>query len=219
MSKKYLMKKRVMAEYEAENFLKRYLPVAKSRLIKNFRNIEKESKVKKYPVVLKIISRDALHKNDVNGVKITNNSSEFLNNFVELIETAKRKKIVLDGILVQEFVRGQEIIIGIKKDETFGHVIMLGAGGVFVELLKDISFRACPITEKDANEMINELKARDLLLGFRGKKANVRLLKRILVKVSKIPTRNKKILELDINPFIINEKQGKVADARMVLEQ
>src|SRR3989338_5481658 len=209
------MKKRIMAEFEAEKFLSKYIPIVKGRLIKSLDGVN-INLIKKYPCVLKIISKDALHKSDVNGVRIVRSMDEIKKNFIELQDVAKKRGFRLDGILVQEFVEGKEIIIGINNDETFGHVLMLGIGGIFVELLKDVSFRVCPITSHDARSMINELEGRNLLHGFRSKPVNLRLLERTLIKVSKIPMKHRNLLELDINPFIINEKIGKVVDARMV---
>ena len=108
------------------------------------------------------------------------------------------------AILVQEFIKGIELIIGIKKDSSFGHALMFGVGGVMVELLKDVSFRICPITHKDAEEMINDLKAKDLLTGFRDSKpVNLNLLKKCLIKASEIPKKFPNIKELDINPLLM----------------
>ena len=208
---------KVFAEKQAEDFLKKYAPVAESIITKDMKKARKFAKG--HPVVLKLISKQALHKTDIGGVKIIKDKEKFEKSFSDLIKLAKKKKIALDGILVQEFIEGQEVIIGLKKDHTFGHAVMLGMGGIFVEIIKDVSFRICPITEEDAEEMINELKFKKLLLGFRGSKpVNMKLLKKTLVNVSKIPLNHKSISELDINPFIINEKTGKVADARIVFE-
>jgi 3-hydroxypropionyl-CoA synthetase (ADP-forming) len=216
MAKNEKMKK-IYTENEAERFLKRYVKVADSVLTKDYKTAEKFSKKKGYPVVLKIISKQALHKTDIGGVKIVKSEEQLEKNFNALLKIAKTKKIKIDGILVQEFLHGCETIIGIKKDPVFGHVVMFGTGGVLTELFKDVSFRVCPITEKEADDMIYELKGKKLLNGFRGAKpVNIKLLKSVLVKVSKIPLKNKDIEEMDINPFIINEKTGKVADARIV---
>lgn len=208
---------KVYAEKEAEDFLRKYIKVADSVLTKDHKTAMKFSKKAGYPIVLKIISKQALHKSDIGGVKIVKDENEFSRNFEALLKIAKRKKIKIDGILVQEFIKGTETIIGIKKDPVFGHVIMFGTGGVLTELFKDVSFRICPITAKDAEDMIYELKGRKLLTGFRGAKSvDMNLLKKILMAVSKIPIKQKKIEEMDINPFIINDKTGKVADARII---
>jgi len=209
------VKNRVYTEKDAEDFLKRYLPIAKNKLTQNIEQAQKFTK--KYPVVLKIISKDALHKTEVKGVRIINNKQELEREYKALESIAIKKKIKLDGILIQEYVKGQEVIIGIKKDPTFNHVIMFGTGGTMVEILKDVQFRHCPITEDDAEDMINQLKLKQLLTGFRNEKpVNLKLLKQLLVKASKIPLKYSNIEELDINPLIINSKDAKVADARIV---
>lgn len=206
---------KVYTEKKAENFLKKYLPIAKSELTQTINQAQKF--IKKYPTVLKIISPQALHKTEINGVRIVNTKQELEKEYNNLKTIAKNKHIKLEGILVQEFVKGQELIIGIKKDPTFNHVIMFGIGGVMVEILKDVQFRACPITEKDAEDMIDQLKLKQLLTGFRNEKpVNLKLLKQLLVKTSQIPVKNKTIEELDINPLIINSKEAKIADARIV---
>ena len=125
----------------------------------------------------------------------------------------------LEGILVQEKIQGRECIIGIKKDPAFNHVILFGLGGTLTEIFEDISIRKCPISLKDAEEMIDELKSSKLFEEYRGEKVNTSLLQKTLVKISQIPQKYKNIQELDINPFIINEKVGKVADARIIFSQ
>lgn len=208
---------RILAEYEAEKFLKKYAPVARSMLVKNEKDFEKACASIGFPSVLKIISSRALHKTEINGVRKCMNEEDGRRNFRDLLKICARKKLKHEGILFQEFVSGTEMIIGMKKDSTFGHVIMLGTGGIAVELLKDVSFRVCPITDKDAQMMIDDLKLSKLLYGYRGRKSNIRILKSVLVKISKIPP-SSMINELDINPFILNEKEGKIADARIVME-
>lgn len=209
----------IYTEEKAEKFLARYVPVAKSVMTKNLIQAIAASNKIGLPLVLKLISPKALHKTEVNGVRVVNNLEELRKEYANIYKTAKKKKLPVTGVLAQEFLDGQEVLIGIKYDNTFGHVIAMGTGGKYAELLKDVAFRACPITTEDAQSMIDELKMRQLLYGYRGgKPVNIKLLKYIMVKVSKIPLKNKKIQELDINPFIINEKIGKVADARIVMK-
>ena len=168
-----------------------------------------------FPLVLKIISEKAVHKTEIKGVRIVASEAELRKNYIEMAKIAKRLK---GKIMAQEFVKGRELIIGIKKDPVFGHAIMFGIGGTMVELLHDVSFRICPITVRDAESMINELKYKKLLDEFRGEKAvNIKLIKNILVKVSNLPARNRKISELDINPLIANDKVAKIVDARIML--
>ncbi len=205
---------KVLLGKDAEKLLKG-LPVAKSFLLKNTKEL---SKIKKYPVVMKLISPQAIHKTEIGGVKKVNSLQEAQEAFNDFIKLSKSKRMRLAGILIQEYVKGREFIIGIKKDSTFGHVIMFGAGGIFVESLKDVTFRVCPITENDAESMVSDLKNQWLISGTRGQKPiNVKLLKQILVKVSKLPQKYKKIEELDINPLIANERETKIVDVRIIM--
>src|SRR3989344_4097014 len=198
---------------DAERFLID-IPIAKSILTKDIKKAEKS--IKKYPIVLKIISPKAVHKTDVNAVRIVHKKEDFEREFKDLIIMAKKKRIPLNGILVQEYIKGREVIIGIKNDPSFGHAIMFGLGGTMVEVLKDVTFRICPIEESDAENMIQELKTKQILYGVRGEKAvNINLLKRILVQASLIPKKHKNIEELDINPLIINAKEAKAVDVRV----
>jgi len=210
---------KVFTEVEAEKIIKKYLPVSKGILTKKLEEAVKASKILKYPLALKIMSKQALHKSDIGGVIFIKNEKELVEGFKKLESISKKHKIKLDGILVQEFIEGKQLIIGIKKDASFGHAIMLGIGGVLVELFKDVSFRVCPINEKDAQEMIDELKAKQILYGYRGEKGvNIKLLKQILVKASKIPLKYKNISELDLNPLIMNDKIARVVDARIIFD-
>ncbi|MBX4196822.1 acetate--CoA ligase family protein [Candidatus Pacearchaeota archaeon] len=203
--------KEVYNEYKAEQFLRRYLPVARSQLVHDSTQVTLP-----LPLVLKIISDDALHKSEVHGVRVVKTQDDLEREFSDLIENAKKRKLKIDGILVQEYCWGTELIMGIKNDEVFGHVIVFGVGGIFTEILKDTSTRKCPITAHDADEMMEELKAKDILHGARGVKVNREFLKHALVAISKIPGHHPHIEELDINPFMADEEGGKVVDARIV---
>lgn len=206
----------VWTEKKAEDFLSKKIPVAKSILAKS---VSQASKFGKYPCVLKIISHQAVHKSDIGGVRTARDSGELEKHFSDLEKISKRKKIRLDGILVQEFVSGRELVIGINKDPVFGHVIMFGLGGKYVETIRDVSFRVCPITESDADSMIDDLKYKNLIYGVRGEKAlNLHAVKKILIGISKLPQKYPKMKELDINPLIANDKEAKAADARIVWE-
>jgi len=213
------MKKGVYTEADTEEFLKKYVPVAKHELCKTTKQVEDVSRKIGFPLVLKLISKDALHKTEVGGVRFVNTRLDLEREMDGLMKIVKKYKLKLDGILVQEFIDGQYVLIGLKKDDVFGHVVAFGIGGIYTEYLKDVVFRVCPVSRKDVQEMIDELIMKDLLLGVRGKKGvNLELLKDVVVKVSKIPLKHKNIKEMDINPFVINHVKGKVVDARMVLE-
>ncbi len=194
-----------MPLYEDLEFLKKEgIPVVRSIRVREESDLKKAKRLG-YPLVLKITRG---HKTDVGGV-ILNIASEG-----ELLKAYRRLK-KFGELIAQRQVSGVETIIGVKKDSTFEQVIMFGLGGILTELLKDVSFRACPINKKEALSMMREIKASKLLFGFRGRKANIKLLQEVLVKVSKLAMKYD-IKEMDINPFIINEKRGYAVDARIV---
>ncbi len=212
------MQKEVWTEVKAEDFLQKYLPVAKHILCKKPEDVVKECKKFSFPLVLKLSAKNLVHKSDIGAVTVVKHPDELQMKLDILMAAAKKYKLILEGILVQEYIEGHQLIIGIKRDPTFGHCVMLGSGGIFVEMIKDVAFRVCPITDDDAQEMINELKGKRILEGYRGGiKANLGELRKILVKVSLLPKKVPKIDELDINPFILNSKTGKVVDARIVV--
>ena len=200
---------------EANEFLKKFnLDVASYVIVKNLEDALKKINKFSFPIVIKLISKDAIHKTEINGVIIVKNKEDFKKNFDKILQVAKKNKIRNYYILIQKFVEGLELIIGLKKDQTFGHVVMLGLGGIYVEALKDVTFRVCPINREEAINMINDLKVKDLILSKR-KKLNVNELYNILTKVSQIPLKNKDIKELDINPLILSS-EAKVVDARII---
>ncbi|MBI2547321.1 MAG: acetate--CoA ligase family protein [Candidatus Aenigmarchaeota archaeon] len=205
---------KVLLGKDAEKFLKG-LQLAKSFLVKDIKEL---LKIKKYPAVMKLVSPQAIHKTEIGGVKVVNNLHEAQESLNGFMKTVKSKKMKLTGIIVQEYVKGREFIIGIKKDPTFGHVIMFGAGGILVEAMKDVTFRVCPIDENDAEGMLSDLKNQWLVTGTRGQKPiNVKLLKQILIKISRLPQKYRNMEELDINPLISSEKEAKIVDVRCVL--
>ncbi|HLF55057.1 MAG TPA: acetate--CoA ligase family protein [Candidatus Nanoarchaeia archaeon] len=187
------------------------IPVAGYHVASSLKQVERFAKSFGYPVVLKLISPKAIHKTEAGGVKIVHQPSE-------LVETAK---VFLEkgSVLVQEHTSGVEMFLGIKNDSSFGHVLLAGIGGIFVEVYKDISFRVCPITRKDAESMLDELKGNVLLKGVRGQKpVNRKALVDAMVALSELPKKLPKIEELDVNPFFVNEKEGLAVDARLVLK-
>ncbi len=220
-SKEVKLENLVLTEFKAKELLKKGFSVVKDVLFdeKQVKKIlsDKNFSGFNFPVVLKISSDFIVHKTEVGAIKIAYTQEDFFKTLEEF--SKKITKFKARGILVEEFVKGQEIIIGLKKDKTFGHVIGLGLGGIFVETIKDISFRACPLESVDFDSMLNDLKMKDLILGIRGKKNNVAELKKTVLEISKLALKNSKLLELDINPLILNEKDCKIVDARIVMEK
>lgn len=196
-------------EKEAEDFLsKNGFPVVEASLFSNNKKAYIYAKKLKFPVVLKISGK--LHKSDLNGVKVNVREEDFLNEFDNLKKITKK-------VMVQECLDGKQVILGIKKDQTFGHALLFGMGGIFVETLKDVSFRVCPVEKKDIGEMITEIEGYPILAGIRGEKpVNFNEIKNILLKLCKLSKKYNNIEELDINPLIVNHKEAKIVDARIV---
>lgn len=176
-----------------------------------------------YPVVLKIVSPDVIHKFDVGGVMLNLKTfSEVKDAYTKILQNVKKHKpdAKINGILVQEMApTSTEVIIGETKDPQFGPAIMFGLGGIFVEILKDVTFRIAPITETDAREMITEVKAYPILKGYRGQPpADTEAIVKILTNTSRLVMDHAEIKELDLNPIMVYEKGAKTVDARIILE-
>jgi acyl-CoA synthetase (NDP forming) len=213
-----------LTEIESKELLKEAgIPVVETRLAGTLTEAVTIGKEMGYPVALKIVSPDVLHKSDSGGVKLNvQNSTQARNAYREIMSSVKKghPKAKIEGIAVQKMARsGIEIIIGMSKDAQFGPVLMFGLGGIMVEILKDVSFRVVPLTKKDAHEMIGEIKGYPVLEGYRGQEpADIAFLENLLVKVSDFIEKNPEIKELDLNP-IFAYKDGAVAvDARVILE-
>ncbi len=176
-----------------------------------------------FPVVMKVSSPEILHKTDVGGVKIgISSEKEAREAFYEITSNVKNfiPDAFIQGVNIYEMIKGsKEIIIGVSFDRTFGHMIMFGIGGIYVEVLKDVSFRILPIPEEDAEKMIKEIKTYPLLKGVRGEESvDIGKIAESLLKVSQLITDFPEIVELDINPLIVNTKRAVALDARIVLE-
>lgn len=176
-----------------------------------------------FPVVLKIVSPDILHKTDVGGVKLSLNNEEDVGNaYDEIISVIEKQEPAtkIQGVSVQPMARpATEVIIGMSKDPQFGPVLMFGLGGILVEVLKDVSFRIVPLTKRDAREMIGEIKGYPILKGYRGQEpANIAILEEMLLTVSEFVDSRPEIKELDINPIFAYSDNALAIDARVILE-
>ncbi|HEX76597.1 MAG TPA: acetyl-CoA synthetase [Dehalococcoidia bacterium] len=217
-------KRTQLTEIESKEFLKEAgIPVVEAKLARTKKEAVYLSKEMGFPIVLKVISPDVIHKSDSGGVRLgLKNITQVGNAFSEIVTTVKQHypKAKIQGISVQKMARpGVEVIIGMTKDAQFGPVLMFGLGGILVEVLKDVSFRIVPLTKKDAREMIKEIKGYPVLEGYRGQEAaDVPFLEELVVKVSDFVEKNPEIKELDLNP-VFAYKDGAVAvDARIILE-
>lgn len=217
-------------EHEAKDIMKAYgIPIPPYDTAATADEAAAKSKGIGFPVVLKILSKDILHKSDAGGVRVNlKNESEVRKAFSTIMENAKKygkeKGIDVDlsrGVFISAFAdMGTEMIVGVTKDSQFGHALMAGLGGIFVEVLKDVSFRLIPFNEVDAREMLSELKAYKILEGIRGESPrDIDALVKVMLSVSKMVEENPEITELDCNPTFVYEK-GKgvlVVDARILI--
>jgi succinyl-CoA synthetase beta subunit len=171
-----------------------------------------------YPVVLKGCSDKAAHKTEMGLVKLKLASAKEVRKAYDEI---MGKGVELDGVLVQEMLKGdREFVIGMSRDPQFGPCVMFGIGGIFTEVIKDVSFRVAPITELDAEEMIDEIRMRKLLDEFRGSPAvDRKALVSALIGIGDLGYKHSEIAEIDINPVIIQGKKPVAADALVVLSQ
>ncbi len=170
----------------------------------------------RYPVAMKVVSKDILHKSDSGCVKVDlKNEKQVENAYEEIMKNAGEAEV--QGMLVQKMARdGVELIIGGKQDPQFGQLILFGLGGIFVEVFKDYSMRVCPIERQDAREMIRRIKAYPILAGARGRKpVNERKLEDLLINVSKFLA-DADPREFDLNPIIINHRGYDLVDIRII---
>jgi acetate---CoA ligase (ADP-forming) len=216
-----------ITEREAKLLLSQYgIPVTREKLATDAHSANQIADSLGYPVVLKVESKDILHKTDVGGVKLNiRNAEELKAAFEEMVSKIKKKQpqAEIQGILVQEMIQEQgiEAIVGISRDPQYGPTVMFGLGGVLVEVLEDVALRICPITEADAFEMIREVKGFKILQGFRGRPmADVEAIVSVLLRLSQLAMDlEENISEMDINPLLVfQEGKGVIAlDSRIVL--
>lgn len=214
---------RVLTEVESKELLKQAgIPVIETKLARSKKEAISIGKEIGFPIVLKISSPDVIHKSDSGGVKLgLSNPTQVSRAYSEIMSSIKQRypKAIIQGVSVQRTAPlGVEVIIGVSQDPQFGPVIMFGLGGVLVEVLKDVSFRIVPVSKRDAQEMIREIKGYPILEGYRGQEpANISALEEIIVKVSQFVEQNPQIRELDINPVFAYKDRAIAVDARIIL--
>jgi acyl-CoA synthetase (NDP forming) len=216
--------RKALLETEAKAICVEYgIPVTTFKLAKNEAEAVECAAQLGFPVVLKIVSPEIIHKSDAGGVMVNLNSAEEVRGAYKKI-LANAKKFNADaqivGVLVQEMApQSTEVIVGAIKDPQFGQTLMFGLGGIFVELLKDVTFKIAPITQADAVEMIKGVKAYPLLKGYRNTPpADIDAITATLLNMSRLVMDNPEIKELDLNPVLAYEKGAKTVDARIILE-
>ncbi len=216
--------RKALLETEAKTICIEYgIPVTRFKLAKTAREAAEFAEQLGYPVVLKIVSLDIIHKSDAGGVIVNLKcKKEAQDAYGKILENAKKYKATakIAGVLVQEMApQSTEVIVGAIKDPQFGQTLMFGLGGVFVEILKDVTFRIAPITRGDAEEMVTGIKAYPLLKGYRNTPpTDTEAIINILLSTSRLVMDNPQIKELDLNPVLAYEKGAKTVDARIILE-
>jgi len=212
--KELVRKKGSLAENEVKDLMKSYgIRTTKYKVVNKESDLEKLGL--KFPVALKVCSNKILHKTDVGGVKLNIKDKE------ELLKVFKefKKKFSKENLLVDQMEeKGVEIIVGLVQDPTFGLTIMVGIGGIYTELYKDVAFRVVPIDRVAAEEMIEEIKGKKLLEGFRNIPANKKLVVDLVLKVSKIGEElMEHVDQMDLNPVFVYKNDICVVDAKLIL--
>ena len=198
------------------------LPVIKTQTASSKAEAVEAAKGIGYPVAMKIVSPDVVHKIDVGGVKLDLNSNEDVGKaFDEILKNVKTlvPKARIEGVLLQEYVTGgTETIIGIHRDPKFGPLLMFGLGGIYVEAYRDVSFRLAPIRELSADNMISQIRGSKILQGFRGQPpADTKTIAECIERLSQLSVELPDVLELDVNPLVAFANGCRALDARIII--
>jgi len=198
--------------------------VPRTATVRDAGGVEQALKGLRLPVVVKVMSQDILHKSDAGGVRVNLGSADEVRAAIAAMAALPRiRDARIDGWLIEEMAApGQEIVVGGLRDPQFGPMVMVGLGGIFVEVLADVSFRICPITRIDAQEMLAELKGAAVLRGARGRKpvsqdAIIDVLLKVGGENGLLMRHAADIREADINPLIVSESGAVAVDARFIL--
>lgn len=208
-----------LSEYEAKQFLKTYqIPVTRERAVTDEEGLKAAIEEIGLPLVLKGCASTIAHKTGKGLIEVDiRNMEEALGAFQNIMSRMTEED---SQVLVQEMIKGQrELVVGLTRDPQFGPCVMFGLGGIFTEVLKDISFRVAPLEKRDALEMMSEIKAHKILDAVRGMpEADRDLLADILINVGRIGLENDAVKEIDINPLILSGSKPVAVDALLVLE-
>ena len=213
---------KVITEELSKSILKTYgIKVPPFALVTSAEEAVKQAKKIGFPLVMKVVSPQILHKTDVGGVKVgLDNVNDVKKTFKDMYgRLSKKKGVEVKGILLEKMVpKGVELIVGIQNDPQFGPVIMVGLGGIMTEVMKDVAFRMLPISTSDAKSMLSELKGSALLKGFRGSESiDTNMVAKMLVQIGKLGVEN--INSIDFNPVVVYPKSHFVVDAKIILDK
>lgn len=214
-------RQRALSEYDSKRLLRAYgFPVVREKLVTSRAGAEKAAKEIGLPVVLKGCSPEVTHKTEKKLIEIDLRSLKEVGRAYDGI-VQRAGDTNLDGILVQEMVKGsRELVIGMIRDAQFGPCVMFGLGGIFTEVLKDVSFRIAPLERRDALEMAKEIKGAPVLGAYRGMEpVDMDLLVSMLIGAGKLGLDLEAVKEVDVNPLIISGSKPVAVDALVVLEE
>lgn len=216
---------KVITEESSKSILKTYgVKVPPFALVTSAEDAAKQAKKIGFPLVMKVVSPQILHKTDVDGVKVgLDNVDDVKKTFNDMHgRLSKKKGVDIKGILLEKRVpKGVELIVGIQNDSQFGPIIMVGLGGIMTEVMKDVAFRMLPISTSDAKSMINELKGSKLLKGFRGSAPiDLNMVAKMLTQIGKLGVDNADYINsIDFNPVVVYPKSHYVVDAKIILNK
>ncbi len=208
----------ILSFEETKRLLLKYkLPLCRTEIFNSKDKATDYANKISYPVVLKVHAQKIFHKSEIGGVRVNiKNNEELSVAWDEITKNIEGKNI--EGILVQEMMSGNEVAVGMKRDEQFGPVLMFGLGGIFIELIEDVSLRVAPIGKKEALEMIKEIKGHRILEGYRGKEgADIDKIAELIANVSKMSIAEEQIKSIDFNPVMVNKNEACIADLRIII--
>jgi len=200
-----------MSEEEGYQVLRAYdVPVPPTQVARTADEAVELARSMGYPVVLKVASAEIAHKSDAGGIAVGMTSDRsVVDNFDFIMRNVRQRtpRARVDGVTVQKMVKGREIIVGVNRDDTFGPVVTFGLGGIFVEVLKDVTTRIAPLTRADIRSMITEIRSFPILAGARGQKpADLDALEDLIARVTQIALDFPEVQELEVNPLLLGDE-------------
>ncbi len=218
-----MREKRNLTEAESYSLLSEYgIPVPTYSVVSSEEEAVKIAKRLGFPLVMKIVSPDIMHKTDIGGIKMNIiNSPQVRESYKNIICNVRKNKpeARINGMLLnKQAPKGVEVIVGMIRDPQFGPTVMFGLGGIFIEILKDVAFRVCPVERTDIEEMLTEIEGIKMLQGYRGQpRRDVNAIIDIILEISRLALDYPVVKEIDLNPIMVYEKGVVVVDAKIFL--
>ena len=218
-----IKEKRNLTEAEAYEVLSKYgIPVPKYSVVSSEEELHKLATRLEFPLVMKIVSPDIIHKTDIGGIEMNisnlEQSKKAYKNIIYHVMENKPEARINGMLFYKQAPKGVEVIVGMIRDPQFGPTVMFGLGGIFIEILKDVTFRVCPVERADIEEMLTEIQGIKMLQGFRGQpRCDVNAIVDIIMIISRLALDYSVITEIDLNPIIVYEKGALVVDAKIFL--